>query len=210
MKMKYNPPGLIKKLYSKYHWNTAGKILLTFDDGPTAESTPRILEVLNSHSIKGLFFCVGQNLERYPDIAGQIIDGGHVIGNHTYSHKNLRKLSNQNVDTEISKFNDIYLNLFGKDPEYFRPPYGALKLNLNKKLEVHEMMNVMWSLLTYDYKNDLNIVKFAVANYLMNNSIIVLHDSRKCADIIIDSIKYIIKSADERNFEFGEPSECLS
>jgi len=71
------------------------------------------------------------------------------------------------------------------------------------------MKNVMWSLLTYDYKNDLSIVKYSVKKYLRKNSIIVLHDSLKSKDIICDSIKFIAEEAAQKGFEFGEPEECL-
>jgi len=67
----------------------------------------------------------------------------------------------------------------------------------------------MWNLVTYDYKNDWEKVKFAVDNYLQNNSVIVLHDSNKSKDVIIDSIKYIVDTAADRGFKFGEPEECL-
>ena len=69
---------------------------------------------------------------------------------------------------------------------------------------------VMWNLVTYDYHNDLEKVKFAVDNHLQRNSIIVLHDSSKTENIIVDSIKYIVDKVDERGFEFGVPNECLN
>lgn len=210
MKHKYDPPWLIKKVFNDFIWNsTNGKVLLTFDDGPTKETTPGILEMLDKNSIKALFFCVGQNLEKHPDLAGSIIDAGHSIGNHTYSHKVLRKLPLRKAKEEIDKFNRVYRNIFGSNPKLFRPPHGRFKVNLNKMLENREMKNVMWSLLTYDYKNDLNIVKFAVTNYLRHSSIIVLHDSRKSYPIIGKAITYIKELADTKGLEFGEPTECL-
>ncbi|MBZ0200165.1 MAG: hypothetical protein K8H86_09880, partial [Ignavibacteriaceae bacterium] len=71
------------------------------------------------------------------------------------------------------------------------------------------LKNIMWSLLTYDYKNDINVVKFAVQKFLKDNSIIVLHDSLKSKEIIADSIELIINEAEKKGFTFGEPDECL-
>ena len=72
-----------------------------------------------------------------------------------------------------------------------------------------KLKNVMWSLLTYDFRNDLNVVKFAVNNYLEKNSIVVLHDSLKSKDIIAESIDYIVEESSRRGFQIGAPSECL-
>ena len=77
-------------------------------------------------------------------------------------------------------------------------------------MKMYNLKNVMWSLLTFDYKNDLSIVKFAVKKYLKNNSLIVLHDSLKSNNIILDSISLIAEEARNRNYEFGVAEECLS
>ncbi len=210
MKYKYDPPALLKKVFSQFHWNTSNsKVLLTFDDGPDPDSTPVILEQLNKYSLKALFFCVGENLQRYPDLAQQIIESGHVIGSHTFSHKNIRKLLLHEVKNELEEFNKVYNDLIGTFPKYFRPPYGRFTINLRSLLKSYGMQNVMWSLLTYDYKNELNILKFAVTNYLSPDSIIVLHDSKKSLETITDALDFIYREVVERKYEFGDPAECL-
>jgi peptidoglycan/xylan/chitin deacetylase (PgdA/CDA1 family) len=209
-KLKYCPPGFIKNLYSDFEWVTKDRrILLTFDDGPNPSTSNIILKTLNDNNIKSLFFCVGENISKYPEIAKDIIAEGHSIGNHTFTHKKITKLDEHEIIKEIKDFNNIYKNLFDSVPRYFRPPHGRFKNGLHKILGSLELTNVMWSLLTYDYKNDLNIVKFAVQNYLKQNSIIVLHDNIKCKDIIEDSIKFIIEHAKSRDFKFGTPESCL-
>ena len=77
-------------------------------------------------------------------------------------------------------------------------------------MKKHDLKNVMWSLLTYDYKNDLSIVKFAIEKYLKHNSIIVLHDSNKSKSIISDSISLIADEVRKRNYQFGGADECLN
>lgn len=210
MNLFYNPPILVKKLFRDYYWTTSNnKILLTFDDGPTVELTELILKTLNEYNIKALFFCVGQNIERNSELAEEIIKQGHSIGNHHYSHKSLLKLSKEDQVSEIKKCNDAMFNKLGIEPVYYRPPYGRYRLSTNKLLKKFKLKNIMWSLLTYDYKNDFNLVKFAVDKNLKSNSIIVLHDNIKSKDIIIDSIRYIAEQADKKGYSFGEPAECL-
>lgn len=210
MKYKYNPPSLIKKIFNEFFWNTANnKILLTFDDGPIPESTEIILDILSRHGTKALFFCVGDNVKKYPELTNRIISEGHTIGNHTYNHKILKTLSKEEKLTQIKSFNELLLNEFNYQVKYFRPPHGRFELGTNSLLKELHLKNVMWSLLTYDYKNNFDLVKFAVTNFLKKDSIIVLHDSIKSKAIIRDSIKFIIDYASDKNFSFGEPSECL-
>ncbi len=125
MKYKYDPPFLIKKIFSNFNWNTINnKILLTFDDGPIPEITELILDSLNKYEIKSLFFCVGDNIKKYPDLAKKILDNNHLIGNHTFHHKILTKLKAKNIHEEIDSFNEIMKDQFSYEVKYFRPPHG--------------------------------------------------------------------------------------
>jgi peptidoglycan/xylan/chitin deacetylase (PgdA/CDA1 family) len=145
----------------------------------------------------------------YPELAKEIVKAGHVIGNHTLNHANIRTLPKNKLREEILNFNEIYNSLFGTNPNYFRPPHGRLSFGLAKLLNEYKLKNVMWSLLTYDYKNDINIVKFAVRNFLKSNSIVVLHDNDKCSEIIIDAIDMIAQHVETKGFTFGNPDKCL-
>ena len=210
MRYKYNPPYLIKKFFAEYQWETVNnEILLTFDDGPTSEITNIILNNLEGYKIKALFFCVGGNIKKYPSLTEKILAAGHTIGNHTFHHKILSKLNNTEVEAEIDSFNEHLQKEYNYSVRYFRPPHGRFTLSLSKKMNKKNLSNVMWSLLTYDYKNDLNLVKFAVENHLKSNSIVVLHDSLKSKNIIEGSINFIVDKAHELHLEIGEPSGCL-
>lgn len=210
MKYKYNPPPILKKIFHEFYWDTTNnKILLTFDDGPVPRSTEIILSELSKHKIKALFFCVGDNIRKHPELANTILSDGHSIGNHTFNHKILRTLSYQEKMNQIVSFNKLLQDDFGYQVKYFRPPHGRFQLATNRLLKKNNLKNVMWSLLTYDYKNNFELVKFAVTNFLKKDSIVVLHDSNKSKQIIKDAISVIIEEADKKNFTFGEPSECL-
>ena len=211
MKYKYDPPLLVKKIFNDFRWNTNnGKVLLTFDDGPNPGTTEIILTKLSDENIKALFFCVGENVQKYPELVQQVKDAGHTFGNHTFNHKILNKISNDEKDVQISLANKMFEDQFDIKLRYFRPSHGRFQLSTSSLMRKHQLKNVMWSLLTYDYKNDLSIIKFAVDKYLNHNSIIVLHDSNKSKNIISDSISFIADEIRKRNYEFGEAEECLN
>ncbi len=211
MKYLYNPPLIVKAVFNEFYWETVNdRILLTFDDGPNPETTEKILIALDELKIKALFFCVGSNIGLYPDLTKAIISSGHAVGNHTFNHKVITKFRDVDFINEIERFNKIMKQDYSVDVKYFRPPHGKINLSSKKFIKPIKMKCVMWNLLTYDYKNDFKKVKFAVDKYLKQNSIVVLHDSRKSKDIIIDSIKYIAEAAHKQGYRFGEPHECLS
>ena len=194
-----------------FSWNTNnGKVLLTFDDGPNPGTTEIILKKLSEEKIKALFFCVGENVQKYPELIKQIKDEGHSFGNHTFNHKILNKISDEEKDYQISSVNKIFKDQFDINLKYFRPSHGRFQLSTSSLMKKHQLKNIMWSLLTYDYKNDLSIVKFAIEKYLKHNSIIVLHDSNKSKNIISDSISFIADEVRKRNYQFGEAEECLN
>ena len=207
----YNPPFLIKKIFNQFKWETSNnKVLLTFDDGPNPGTTEKILLTLNEYKIKALFFCVGANVDHYNSLTNQIIDEGHVVGNHSFNHKLLIKLNKKDSLAEIIRFNSLMREKLNYTVQYFRPPFGWFKFNTGKLMKKSGLTCVMWTLVTYDYLKNIGKVKFAVNNHLKSNSIIVLHDNKKTDDIIVDSINYIVAKANERGFEFGVPDECLN
>lgn len=210
MRYLYNPPLIMKKIFNDFIWETSNnKILLTFDDGPNPGTTELILNELNNQNLKAAFFCVGNNISLNRQLAKDILTNGHLMANHTYNHKVITKLSESDAKKEIEMFNGIAGDIPGFIPLYFRPPHGRFNLKTGNLIKESKLKNVMWSLLTYDYKNDPQIVKHAVKKYLRKNSIVVLHDSLKSKSIITDSIKIIVEEAYIKGFEFGEPEECL-
>lgn len=210
MKLHYNPPSVIKRFFNQFYWDTVNsKIMLTFDDGPNRVTTEKILSELNRLNIKALFFCVGNNVDRYEELVKQILEEGHTIGNHTYNHNIITSLETENAQLEIIKCSSTLLDNFNYVTDYFRPPHGKFNFKTKRIIVESGLRCVMWSLLTYDYQNDFKKVKFAVDNYLTKNSIIILHDSNKSKNIIIDSINYIVDKVHEKDFQFGEARECL-
>jgi len=206
----YNPPWIIKRLFGSFIWETCNnKILLTFDDGPNPGTTLKLLKLLDEQKIKALFFCLGENIVKYPELCKAIIEKGHTIGNHTYSHKKIKFLNGKEIDKEISKTSSLLEEKFNYQIKYFRPPYGRFTFCTSKMLEKHGMKNIMWSLLTWDYKGDFDVVKKSIIKCLKNNSIVVFHDSDKTKNILLESVNFIIEEVKKKNFIIGEPENCL-
>lgn len=210
MRYKYHPPLLVKKLFNDFIWETTNdKILLTFDDGPTELVTPKILNILKSNDIKAVFFCVGNNIKKKPELTNKILEDGHIIANHTMNHKRLTEMNREGASEEIKIFNQELEENFNFDVKYFRPPHGRFTLRTANLLNEFNMKCVMWNLLTYDFENNLDKVIYAIDNYLQKNSVIVFHDSIKCENIIEKSLNYTIERVLQNRFEFGEPLDCL-
>lgn len=206
----FRPPLLIQKLFGNFIWESSNnKILLTFDDGPTEAATLKILSILRANHLKAVFFCVGNNIKNQQALAERILSDGHTIANHTMNHKMLTKMSREESIREISSFNDLMKEKFNYNVKYFRPPHGRFNLKTNGILKEFNMKCIMWNLLSYDYASSIDKVKYAIDNYLKENSIIVFHDSIKCSYIIEEALNYTIEQADKRGFKFGEPEDCL-
>jgi len=206
----YRPPLLIQKLFGNFIWKTSNnKILLTFDDGPTEVTTLKILKILNTNKLKAVFFCVGNNIKNQQALAERILLDGHTIANHTMNHKLLTKMSREESIVELSAFNDLMKEKFNYNVKYFRPAHGRFNMKTNSLLNEQNMKCVMWNLLTYDYENKIEKVKYAIDNYINENSILVFHDSIKCSDIIEEALNYTIEQAGKKGFKFGEPEDCL-
>ena len=106
------------------------KIILTFDDGPHPIWTNQLLNLLNIYQIKVLFFLVGKKVKQYPKIVENIISQGHLIGNHTWSHRLLVAVNEKILKQEIYDYDQYFKKNFNYSMKYFRPPWGIITKNL--------------------------------------------------------------------------------
>ncbi|MEK4427360.1 polysaccharide deacetylase family protein [Solibacillus sp. FSL K6-1523] len=180
------------------------KVALTFDDGPHPKVTERILAVLRQYDIPATFFVIGQNVEKYPQIVQQAADEGHEIANHSWSHRNLTKIPNDQVLVELNQTNEAIYKATGKYPSMYRPPYGATNANVRS---LTSMETVMWNVDTLDWKHRTPEKTLAyVKEQVKDNGIILMHDIHsETADALEAVINYLI----EQNYEFVTASELL-
>ena len=173
---KYRIPSFIQKLFSSYTWKVKTKdklLFLTFDDGPHPEITPWVLAQLQQYQAKASFFCVADNVHKYPQTYAQILASNHAVGNHTYHHKN-------GWYTKVHEYlTDVALAENFIQSQLFRPPYGRIKKQQATAL-LKQYAVVMWSHLSCDYSSTLNIDESLNAMKKVEpGSILVFHDSEK-------------------------------
>ncbi|WP_170866233.1 polysaccharide deacetylase family protein [Pontibacter flavimaris] len=179
----YKTPWLLKKLMPGYTWHreVQGKVLfLTFDDGPIPEVTPWVLEQLEKYEAKATFFCVGDNVAKHPEVAGQALAQGHKLANHTYNHlKGWHTPLQQYVDNAEACQLELE-KLQAEAPTLFRPPYGRITGGQAQQLRAKYEL-VMWDVLTNDYDQRLSpeeCLRQSIKS-TRSGSIIVFHDSLK-------------------------------
>jgi peptidoglycan/xylan/chitin deacetylase (PgdA/CDA1 family) len=184
---------IIKKLFSNYVWdipNNENKVYLTFDDGPTPEITEWTLNQLKEYNAKATFFCIGDNVRKYPEIFQKVINEGHSIGNHTFNHLNGWKTSTSDYIENVKLYETEHCKLNTEHCKLFRPPYGKIKPSQSKILRKFGYKIIMWDIIPYDF--DYIISKEQCLENILKNvksgSIIVFHDSKKA----FTNLEYIL------------------
>lgn len=125
--------------------------LLTFDDGPDPDLTPKILDILAKHDTKAFFFVIGQKAEAHPEICQRILLEGHVLGNHSYSHHPFMSLfSKKRLQAELTKSQEVFSRIVGKRAMWFRPPIGYTNPNYASVLRKMGLRTMGWTLRSYD------------------------------------------------------------
>lgn len=173
----HRTPGLLKKIIPSAVWqipNNKKEIYLTFDDGPHPEITPWVLDLLDKYNQKATFFCVGHNVQKYPQVYNMIIQRGHVVANHTFNHLNGWKNKTPEYIQNIAECRELV------NSNLFRPPYGKINKSQIALLK-SEYKIIMWSLLSGDFSPNLNpeMAKNKLMELTRAGDIVVFHDSIK-------------------------------
>ena len=204
-------PRILMRFFSKYTWrfNTDKKeIFLTFDDGPTPEITDWTLNVLKQYNAKATFFCIGNNIEKHPEIFQNILNDGHNIGNHTQNHIkgwNTKtseylidiKEGQKAIQSEIKNNQSLITNLF-------RPPYGQIRPKQGKALIKQGYKIIMWDLLSFDWDKDVS-KETCLENVISNTkkgSIIVFHDSVKASRNMKYTLPKVLEYFSKKDYTF--------
>jgi peptidoglycan-N-acetylglucosamine deacetylase len=156
-------------------------IAMTFDDGPSSANTPRLLEILKQRNIRATFFLIGQNAASNPDIVRRILADGHEIGNHSWTHPQLSKLSDDRVTTEIIKTQDAIKEASGFTPTLLRPPYGAITARQREWIESQFGLSIiLWSVDPFDWKRPgASVITQRILSQVRPGGIILSHDIHK-------------------------------
>lgn len=195
----HRSPKFLTKIFPIRIWGITvpdKSLFLTFDDGPQPGITPWVLDFLKEQGILATFFCVGENVQKHPELYERILNEGHKTGNHTMKHLNGMKTDKETYLSSIKEAeNVIHSNLF-------RPPYGRLSKRLDKVVS-ERFKIIMWSWLSKDYDNTVPIEKILhAAKKIKPGDILVFHDNVKTKERLKVILPPIIKNLKENQFEF--------
>ena len=182
----------------------AKKIALTFDDGPHPTYTTLLLDGLKERGVPATFFVTGEHASLHPDLILRMQAEGHLIGNHTYSHLQLRADNRQEFAGEIQRTNGILYDITGEETLYVRPPYGSWDRSLEKELN---MLPVLWTIDPTDWSClNADTVTTRVVKKAKEGSIILLHDYYKTS---VEAALQIVDALQKDGYEFVTVDEIL-
>ena len=186
------------------------RIALTFDDGPCEKYDPEILDVLDKYGVIATFFLVGENIERDPLSAKRIAERGHEIGNHTYSHKKMGKLSESELISEMTRTSELIKGVCGYTPTLFRPPEGYVNGVVSSAASSGGYTLVLWSIDTLDWQGRAacDIVDTVISN-AKNGAIILCHDYIWKKSETAKAINEFIPILQKMGYKFITVSELL-
>ena len=184
-------------------------IALTFDDGPHATLTPKLLDILKEKGVKATFFVLGECVAATPAVLQRASAEGHESGNHSWDHKALTKGGGSGVDSEINQTNSAIESAIGKKPTLVRPPYGATNATVTKRLnEEFGLKVIMWDVDPLDWKvRNSAHVKTEILKSTKAGSIILSHDIHPTT---IEAMAETIDALKEKGFQFVTVSELVA
>ena len=203
-------PWWLRKFYKNALWQMPVKekiIYISFDDGPHPVITPFVLDELKKYNARATFFCIGKNLLENPEVYKRILEEGHAVGNHSFSHMNGWKTKNADWLADIAKAKKYI------DSNLFRPPYGRITRFQLKALagQGYRLKTVMWSVLSGDF--DTGISPEACCKNVMRNaksgSVIVFHDSEKANIRMSYALPVVLKYFTEKGYRFEKIEQAM-
>jgi peptidoglycan/xylan/chitin deacetylase (PgdA/CDA1 family) len=191
-----------------HDWRGRPMIALTFDDGPHPTLTPQLLDILNAHQAKATFYVVGKQVDNFPQIAQRIAREGHEIGNHTHSHKDLRKLGTNEINAEISKAESSINKAAGVRTYSIRPPYGALNKRVISALPPSSHPIVLWTVDPLDWKKPgAQEVARRLLGGARPGAILLCHDIHRDT---IEAMRSVVPDLLDQGYKLVTVSEILS
>jgi peptidoglycan/xylan/chitin deacetylase (PgdA/CDA1 family) len=182
---------------------------MTFDDGPRPGTTTQLLDILKQRNIKATFFMIGINVVAHPEIVRRVLAEGHEIGNHTWTHPQLSKLSNQQVTEELTKTQEAIKNACGFTPTLMRPPYGAITKPQREWIEKEFGLNViLWSVDTNDWRRPgASVISRRVIQGAKPGAIILQHDIHQQT---VDAMPAALDALLAKGYKFVTVSQLIA
>lgn len=175
-------------------------VALTFDDGPHKTLTPKLLDLLEKYDAKATFFVIGENAAKYPDVMKRIAEDGHALGNHTYTHPNLKNVGSSKRKDEINKTQSLIEKSGYTGGKILRPPYGAMNDALKEWCADNGYAIIMWSVDTRDWESkNASKVSKSVMDESVGGDIVLMHDIHATT---IDAMEIVLKTMPAKGYKF--------
>jgi peptidoglycan/xylan/chitin deacetylase (PgdA/CDA1 family) len=184
----------------------ANRIALTFDDGPSAELTPRVLDVLQHYDVHSTFFVLGRRAGQNPDVLRRIASEGHELGSHGWSHRSFRGLFHSQIREELADTAALIEEASGGRPRLLRPPFGTYADSATTIFEDMGLDVVLWTIDSRDWDDDPAKTVETIVRKARPGSIVLLHDSEVAT---LRALPQIIGSLQSRGFELVTVSELI-
>jgi peptidoglycan-N-acetylglucosamine deacetylase len=183
-------------------------VAMTFDDGPSATLTPKLLDILAAHHIKATFFVIGENVVQHSEIVARAAREGHEIGNHSWSHPNFGKMSDDGVRGQLQRTDDAIKSATGAQPTLLRPPYGSI--TARQKRWIHDQFGyqiILWDVDPYDWKRPgPSVVRNRILKETRPGSIVLSHDIHPGT---IEAMPSTFDALEAKGFKFVTVSELI-
>ncbi len=192
-------------LFPSILWRTENRCVhITFDDGPHPAATPKVLNILKKRDIRATFFLVGTNVQRYPDIALEIVRCGHAIGNHGQTHQPLIFKSFSIQQQEIQRANETMMDILNLRPTCFRPPYGYFDFRTLRLARTEDQKMVMWDVDAHDFAATRpHGIPDRVSKRARQGSIVLLHDNENTAGTVDLYLAPLLDRLSDGGLEFS-------
>jgi peptidoglycan/xylan/chitin deacetylase (PgdA/CDA1 family) len=187
---------------------TEKKIALTFDDGPSIY-TLEVLELLKKYNAKATFFCIGKNIEKHPEILQKVIDEGHLVGNHSYSHSKFFDFYTEATIREELEKTDTLLEKFTlKKINFFRPPYGVTTPSIGRALKITGHKVIGWNIRSLDGgTKDQNLIFNRIIKRVSPGGIVLLHDTGLHSVLVLEQFLQFLQ---QNNYKVISVEELLN
>ncbi|KAF2328349.1 polysaccharide deacetylase family protein [Flavobacterium nitrogenifigens] len=187
---------------------TEKKIALTFDDGPSIY-TLEVLELLKKYNAKATFFCIGKNIETHPEILQKVIDEGHLVGNHSYSHSKFFDFYNSDkIREELQKTDALLEKFTSKKINFFRPPYGVTTPSIRRALKVTGHKTIGWNIRSLDGgTTDVELILNRIKKRVSPGGIVLLHDTGEHSVLVLEQFLQFLQ---QNNYKVVSIEELLN
>lgn len=201
----YIPP--LAKVFPSVRWYTrSDDVWLTFDDGPHADATPSVLEVLRQEGVRATFFVLGSRAERYPELIRSIRDAGHVIGSHGYDHQPVWSMERHELTGHLRRANEAIVAADAHRPSLYRPTYGRFRGRTVRVARDLGLETVLFGVNSWDFAaGELPKIVDRTVRRTRSGDILLFHDNDATAPFVATAVREVVTRLRAAGITFGIP-----